>query len=201
MKCSYVVTLLTGSGSAARIACSGHSIVESWDVGRDNKKASSPASCPNHGQPLDHTRCLRALVGQVLRASKDGGGRASLDNLTQPFLWYLWDSRVLPHNDKSTAMTWPYPEILAYKQSLMGSWEVLMVFPLLVCCMLNTRPRASPAPAMTQVTSCIYAVPWDKLSAALKHSRMAAATLLNRRWSLPQGWPLPRLIIKAFPHA
>lgn len=104
MKCNYISTLLTGSGSTASIACSGHSIIESWEVGRDHRRTSSSASCPNHGQPLDHTRCLRC--GQVLRNSKDGGGRTSLGNpshslscdtcgvaefcpvMTSPLLWH-----------------------------------------------------------------------------------------------------------------
>lgn len=56
-------------------------------------------------------------------------------------------------------------------------------------------PEFLPGPSMTQFTLCIYAVPWDKLSATLKHSRMAAATSLDRRRALPHG-PFPGSLSK-----
>lgn len=53
MKCNYIAALLPGSGSTASIACTGHSSIKSWVLERDHWRTSSPASCPNHGQPLN----------------------------------------------------------------------------------------------------------------------------------------------------
>lgn len=88
-------------------------------------------------------------------------------------------AELLPYNDNSTSMTWPYSEILAYKQSLMDSWEILMALPatgpLNLACWA-WEPGFLPALAMTQLTACIYVMQRGKCSATLKPSRMAAAS-------------------------
>lgn len=86
-------------------------------------------------------------------------------------------AELLPYNDNSTSMTWTYSENLAYKQSLMGSWEVLMALPdtgpLNLACWA-WEPGFLPALATTQLKAYIYVMQWGKCSAALKPSRMAA---------------------------
>lgn len=137
---------------------------------------------------ITHTRCLRALTGQVLRNSKGGGGGTSLDNLshslscdtcgvaefcpvmTSPLLWHGHTPKSLP----TSKDLWTHERL----------WWLSLCCSV-GSCTLNTSPGFLLAPAI--FAPCIFAVLWDELSAALKHSRMAAATSLDRRRALPHG--------------